>query len=222
MDVSLRVDVIKPPLRQNDAAAISWQSPAAANPPLNPAWHSCNIGIAMPITIQRLSADDIRSRQADLVELLCDTVDNGSSVNFLAPMDRELAAAFWERIAVEAASDRRVVVAAIDGSRLVGSVQLEFAAQPNGGHRAEVQKLLVHSSARRRGIGTQLMNAIEHEARSARRRLIVLDTEQGSPAEALYERAGYRRAGGIPEFALIAAGNRYTANVIFYKLFDTT
>jgi acetyltransferase len=176
----------------------------------------------MPITIQRLSADGIRSRQVDLVDLLCDTVDNGSSVNFLAPMDRQLTAGFWERIATEAVTGRRVILAAIDGDRLVGSVQLEFASQPNGRHRAEVQKLLVHSSARRRGIGTQLMNAVEDEARSAGRRLIILDTEQGSPAEALYELVGYKRAGGIPDFALTAAGNRYTANVIFYKLLDRT
>jgi len=176
----------------------------------------------MSIKIQRLHADDIRVRQSDLIELLSDTVDNGSSVNFLAPMDRQLAAEFWERIAAEAAADRRVVLAALDGARVVGSVQLEFAAQPNGRHRAEVQKLLVHTAARRRGIATRLMDAIEQEARTAGRRLIVLDTEQGSPAEALYERAGYQRAGGIPEFALTAAGNRYTANVIYYKLLETT
>jgi ribosomal protein S18 acetylase RimI-like enzyme len=99
---------------------------------------------------------------------------------------------------------------------LVGTVQLALATKPNGRHRGEVQKLLVHTTARRRGIAQKLLDAIERAALEAGRSLLVLDTEQGSDAERLYRRAGYSEAGVIPRFAATTAGP-LTATVIFYK-----
>ena len=48
---------------------------------------------------------------------------------------------------------------------LVGTVMLELVSSPNQPHRAEVQKLLVHPSARRRGLARALMLRAEQEAR---------------------------------------------------------
>ena len=45
------------------------------------------------------------------------------------------------------------------------SVQLALCQKANGLNRAEVQKLLVHSSAHRHGLGQQLMNTLELAAR---------------------------------------------------------
>lgn len=172
----------------------------------------------MPITIQRLSAQDILTHKAGLVELLRDAVDGGSSVNFIAPLDLALAAAFWEKIAGFVEANERIVLAALDGERVVGSAQLVLAMQPNGVHRAEVQKVLVHSSARRRGIASRLMLALEAEAWAVGRRLLVLDTERGSAGEMLYERVGYTRVGTIPNFALDNTGEAFLDAVFFYKL----
>ena len=52
------------------------------------------------------------------------------------------------------------------GSRIVGTVQLDLAVPPNQRHRAEVVKILVHPTARRRGIARALMVALEPVARS--------------------------------------------------------
>ena len=172
----------------------------------------------MSVKIQRFGADDIRAHKAEFVELLRDAVENGSSVNFLAPLDLALAAAFWERIAGEASAVQRVVIAALEGDQVIGSAQLVLASQPNGYHRAEVQKVLVHTRARRRGIGTQLMQAIEDEARAVQRSLLVLDTERDSSGERLYERVGYTRVGVIPQFAFNSTGSRLNDAVFFYKL----
>ena len=60
------------------------------------------------------------------------------------------------------------------------------------------------------------MAAIEQEARSAGRSLLVLDTEQGKAAEAMYERSGWIRVGEIPRFASSPDGHLH-GTVIFYR-----
>lgn len=172
----------------------------------------------MALEIRRFGADALHTYRADLIELLRDAVDGGSSVNFIAPLDLGIAAAFWDKVAVEAETGARIVLAALDGDRLVGTAQLALAQQPNGRHRAEAQKVLVHSTARRQGIGSRLLAALEAEARAAGRSLIVLDTEQGESGEKLYEAAGYFRAGVIPQFASNFDGSRLINTVLFYKL----
>ena len=63
------------------------------------------------------------------------------------------------------------------------------------------------------------MAAAEHAGRNAGRTLLVLDTEEGSPAEQLYLKCGYTRSGVIPQFALSAGGSLITT-VVFYKLIE--
>jgi GNAT superfamily N-acetyltransferase len=172
----------------------------------------------MSIETRRLSADEIRAHEDDLIELLRDVVDGGASVNFIAPLDVSFAAAYWEKVAGEAASGARIVLAALEHGRVIGSTQLALAMQPNGIHRAEVQKVFTHSSARRQGVASALMRAIEDEARGAKRTLLVLDTERGSAAERLYEQIGYVRVGVIPQFALNYDGSQLIDTVLFYKL----
>jgi acetyltransferase len=172
----------------------------------------------MLISIRRFNAEDMRAHKDEFVELLRDVVDGGSSVNFIAPLDLRVAAAAWERWAGEVDAGQRIVLAALDANRVVGCVHLVLAMQPNGLHRADVQKVLVHSRARRQGIATQLMGAIEDEARSLKRSLLVLDTQKDSGAEILYGRIGYVRMGVIPQFALDSTGKQLIDAVFFYKL----
>jgi len=50
---------------------------------------------------------------------------------------------------------------------------------PNQPHRADLKKMLVHRSARGRGIGAALMAGIEAEPKRRGRWLLVLDTVPG-------------------------------------------
>ncbi len=70
----------------------------------------------------------------------------------------------------------------------------------------DVKKLLVHRSARRRGVGPALMAKLEEEARVRGRWLLVLDSATG-PAERLYTRLGWTRAGVIPNYTLWPDGS---------------
>lgn len=167
--------------------------------------------------IESLTAARARDLYPDLVALLRDAVDHGASVGFLPPLTDDEAHGYWDKVIRDVAADERVLVVALDEGRVVGGGQLALEPRPNGRHRAEVQKVLVRTDYRRRGIAHALMLALEGAARVHQRSLLVLDTVQGGDAERLYERLGYTRAGVIPDYALHGDGGR-DATVIFYKL----
>jgi acetyltransferase len=150
-----------------------------------------------------------------LVTLLVAAVAGGASIGFLAPLGQDEAREYW-RAALADPNERGVTLGAFEGQTLVGVVQLVLEARPNGRHRAEVQKLIVSSSARRRGIGSQLMRALETEAMRRERTLLVLDTRLGDKAESLYRRLGYVPAGTVPRYVRSSHG-RLEATVFFYK-----
>ena len=81
---------------------------------------------------------------------------------------------------------------------------------------AEVTKLMVHSSARRQGLGARLLAEAEDVARERGRWLLVLDTVPGSDAERLYRRHGWIEVGVIPDFARLPDGDP-APTVVFYK-----
>lgn len=151
-----------------------------------------------------------------LVEILRDVVDGGGSVNFLAPMDPALARRFWHGVIQEVGAGRRVLFLAEDDSGPVGTVQLELIDKPNQPHRCEVAKLLVHRRARRKGVASALMQALEAEARRRKRTLITMDTVKGSGAETLYLGLGFQPAGVIPRYALSTTG-ALDDTLIMYK-----
>ncbi|HSD83968.1 MAG TPA: GNAT family N-acetyltransferase, partial [Anaerolineae bacterium] len=124
--------------------------------------------------------------------------------------------AFWQDMLREVGSSRVMLVATTEDGEVAGSVQLALGQKENGRHRAEVQKLLVHSHYRNRGLGRRLMEAIEHEARQRGLTLLVLDTIEGELAEQLYLKLGYVRVGEVPNYASFPDG-RLWATVIFYK-----
>ena len=94
-------------------------------------------------------------------------------------------------------------------------MQLVLAQPENQPHRADVAKMLVWRSARRRGIGAALMTAAEQVAREHAKSLLVLDTASGD-AERLYDRLGWTRVGAIPGYALYPDG-RPCDTTVFWK-----
>jgi ribosomal protein S18 acetylase RimI-like enzyme len=167
--------------------------------------------------VERLSEEQARPLLSKLVALLQDSVHSGSSVGFLPPLTFEAAKEYWLETLDEVAQGKRILLVSREAGDVTGTVQLAFANKQNGLHRAEVQKLLVHTSFRNRGIAHALMGAVEESARAVGRTLLVLDTEQGSIAEKLYEKYGYTRAGVIPKYARSADGS-LISTVLFYKL----
>ena len=167
--------------------------------------------------IERLSEEQARPMLPQLAALLQDAVHSGSSVGFLPPLTFETAEGYWLETLNEVAQGKRILLVSSEAGDVTGAVQLALVAKQNGLHRAEVQKLLVNTRFRQRGIARALMGAAEESARASGRTLLVLDTEQGSVAEKLYEKCGYARAGVIPQYAL-NADRSLISTVVFYKL----
>lgn len=158
-----------------------------------------------------LSADT--SYLDGLVDLMEDAVDSGASVNWLASADPAEFLAFWVAALADPA---RLVLVALEDGRVAGCVLLALAGQQNAPHRAEVGKMVVHTAARRRGLGRQLLSAVEALALSLDRTLLLLDTEQGSAGESLYAACGWTRYGEVPGHALSTAGVP-SPTTFFYK-----
>lgn len=174
----------------------------------------------MTPTIRSLAAGETEARLDELAAILVDAVAHGASVNFMAGFTLAEGRAFWRtQLPALASGATRLLVA--DDGRLLGTVLLVFAPQPNAPHRADIGKMLVLSSARRQGIGRKLLTAAETAARDAGRTLLLLDTQTGSAGDRLYRSCGWTEIGSIPGHALTPDG-RLAETTLFYKALGAT
>ena len=151
----------------------------------------------------------------DLSAVLVDAVGSGASVGFLANVTLNEAEVFWRAALMEG----KTWVARLGADEpAVGVVQLLPAKLPNGAHRAEVSKLLVHRSGRRQGVAKELMQRVEQAALAQGRWLLQLDTETGSIAETLYIRLGWEVLGVLPDHAVQPQGGLAPTTFLFKRL----
>ncbi|HEX5508546.1 MAG TPA: GNAT family N-acetyltransferase [Pseudolabrys sp.] len=162
-----------------------------------------------------LDAEAARAVIDDLADILKDCVAGGASVNFMHPFSHADAKKFFEKVIPTIARGETILLGAWLDGRVVGTVQLGLDTPPNQQHRAEVKKLLVHRSARGRGIGAALMQHIEAVAKKHGRTLLTLDTASAE-AERLYQHSGWQRLGVIPDYAMWPRGG-FCDTVIFWK-----
>jgi GNAT superfamily N-acetyltransferase len=170
----------------------------------------------MNVTIRPIDAAEATRQLSALSALLVDAVAHGASVNFMAGFTHQEAEAYWVRQITGLVSGDRIWLVAEQDGNLVGTVMCIFAPQPNQPFRAEVSKMLVHSSQRRRGIGAMLMAAVEVAAMKAGKTMLVLDTGEGGAGDRLYRRCGWTAIGSIPSYAYTTDG-RPEAATFFYK-----
>lgn len=161
-----------------------------------------------------LRGDD-RDWMPALGELFFDVIDGGGSLGFLEDVDEPQMREYWEAVFDALGPLQRLWIAR-EGDAVLGTVQLSLCGKPNGRHRAEVQKLMVHRDARRRGVAARLMTTLEQAARAAGLTLLVLDTEAQSDAEAFYASLGFQRTGEIPFFATSPQGE-LRATALYWK-----
>lgn len=181
------------------------------------------------MTIERLT---LPARDADvrgLASVLVDAIASGAAASFLATLTQERAEEWWRETLAALGPGAVVLVARDDGPEaantgagaaagdIVGTVTLHPAWAPNQPHRADIAKLLVHRRARRRGLGTRLMQRIEDEARRGGYTMLTLDTKRGDSADRLYRRLGWMVVGTIPRFAIDTDGVTPHDAVLFYK-----
>jgi GNAT superfamily N-acetyltransferase len=168
------------------------------------------------VEVRRVRPEEARQHLDALAGILADCVAGGASVGYLEPFSHDDARAAFQAFVAEAEQGRRIILGAFVRGELVGTAQLVVGLPPNQPHRADVARVLVHRSARRRGIAQRLMEQLEHEARVEGRNLLVLDAVTGGDAARLYERLGWNTVGVIPNYALYPDG-RFCDTTVFWK-----
>jgi GNAT superfamily N-acetyltransferase len=171
-----------------------------------------------PFEIVALAAPVADAALAELAEVLVDCVEGGASVNFMSPYSHDEALVFFRKVANSVAAGDIVLLAARCDGKIVSTVQLGLDTPPNQRHRADIKKMLVHRSARGRGIGAALMAAVEAEARARGRWLVVLDTVPGENGHRLYLRAGFQQSGIVPDYAMFPDGRLCDTAIMWKRL----
>ncbi len=172
----------------------------------------------MQLEIRPIRPDETRTALPGLSDMLVEAVAEGAGVSFIPPLDPAAAAAFWTGSLAAAEAGQRVVFVAFDRTRPVGTVTLDLATPPNQPHRADIAKMMVAGSHRRRGLARRLMERLIAEARTRGRTLLTLDTVHGGGAEILYRSLGFRPVGVIPFYARTADGGHDTTALYFLNL----
>jgi acetyltransferase len=199
-------------------------SPTAVNPRAARALHPQASDTAAlprleraPIEILKLSSRDLQWLPA-LTHLLIDNVHLGATLGFLAPLSRYQALDYWHGVFARLGQHHMLWIACESEGpgRLLGAVQLSLCPLANAHHRGEVQRLMVHSEERSRGVAGQLMSRLECAAATQGRFLLQLETCADSQAEAVFAHLGWQRAGQIPDHCHGAEGQLQTA-VLYYK-----
>jgi ribosomal protein S18 acetylase RimI-like enzyme len=165
--------------------------------------------------IEIIQIDEINDIYLEgLSSLLIDVVDNGASVGFLSPLVLEEAKSYWKEVLKD---EGAILWIAITEGKILGSIQLHLCQKQNGKHRGEIAKLIVHSKARRMGIGKELINIAEERAKKEELKLLTLDTRAGDVSNLLYKARGYLEVGRIPRYAQSSNGELHET-VFYYKI----
>lgn len=180
------------------------------------------------LSVRKIGPNDLQWLPA-LCDLLIDGVHRGASLGFLAPLSRYAALTYWHSVYARLGKQHSLWIAcdSEDGSDgrpacgpLQGAVQLSLAPHGNAHHRGEVQRLMVHSQARGRGIASRLMSRLECTAQAQGRSLLVLEAPVASQAEAVFVHLGWQRAGEIPDHEACADGHLH-GSALYYKRLAT-
>ena len=153
-----------------------------------------------------------------LSDVLQACVAEGASVGFIDAADRCAIERFWQDKIFNLASGDHQLLVAWQQDALVATVMVSYSAMPNGRHRAEISKLLVHPRARRQGIARRLMQHAEQLAKQQGKTLLVLDTRSGDVATDLYLSLDWHIAGSIPHYAESVCGELEATTVMYKRL----
>jgi acetyltransferase len=165
--------------------------------------------------IVELDAGAVEAHLDDLAQLLLDAHASNMALGLAPGLTRERAADAYRQTAERLATGERILLGALEGDAVIGAVHLARAQAENGRQRAEIQRLVVRSDRRGRGVGRMLMDAAIGEARRLGLRLLWLMTHDGSAADRVYQRLGWTRLGVVPSYSTLPDGS-ITGNAYYY------
>ncbi len=165
--------------------------------------------------IVELAAADVPPLADALGRLLLDAHASNMALGLAPPLTPEKARNAFLDVMPLLAPEERALWAAVDGERVVGTVQLVRAGADNGRHRAEVVRLAVAADVRGGGIGRRLLEVTVERAREWGLALVWLTTHADTGSDAFYARCGWTRMGVMPAYSGRPDGT-LAANVFYY------
>jgi GNAT superfamily N-acetyltransferase len=171
------------------------------------------------VRVVELDADAVEAHLGELAQLLLDAHASNMALGLAPDLTAERAAVVYRRTASQLKAGERILLGAFDGNILVGAVHLARAEAENGRHRGEIQRLVVGTGSRGRGIGRMLMEAAVGQARRLGLRLLWLMTHEGTAADQIYQRLGWTRLGVVPAYSTLTDGS-VTGNAYYYLQLD--
>jgi len=179
--------------------------------------NSLEFGYAKPVNgTACLDIAAAESAVGRLAAILVSCVDAGGSIAFLRPLAPDKARAFWQRAALQVGVGDRIIVAAWRNGILTGAGTLDLAMPETQPHCTDLQAILVDPPARRRGLGQQILHALEGAAISQRRSLLTAKARAATPGEMLYRTHFWQETGRVPGFTRDADGTMHTT-IFFWK-----
>ncbi|KAI3331678.1 acetyltransferase [Xylariaceae sp. AK1471] len=150
---------------------------------------------------------------------------DGMVASFVLPLSNDKLLEYWRDMIAEASAGTRLIIIQLDesqpgsvakGQELKSVVMLGMPQSEMYTHQGLVEKLMVSPSFRQRGAARSMMEFLEKEAANRGRKLILLSTEIGTPAEKVYPRLGYVEYGRVPGYCIGPSGNMVN-DVFYYK-----
>jgi GNAT superfamily N-acetyltransferase len=166
--------------------------------------------------IVELSPLEVEAAAGELAQLLLDAHEANMALGLSAPLTAEHAREVWVETAAKLDPARRVLLAACEDGRVVGTVQVVRAEAENGAHRAEVQRLAVLGERRGQGLGRQLLDAAVERGRAMGLRLLWLTTHADTGSDRFYAAVGWSRLGTLPAYSARPDGT-LVASAFYYR-----
>lgn len=163
--------------------------------------------------IRRLAAAELLERKPEFEWLLKDAVEVGGTVGFLLPMTEDKLDRYWNGVARDLEAGERELLAAIENGKVLGALQIAYEKAESVRHRADLQKLIVHSSDHRRGIARALLvDALERMPALGVAMYTITTFKEGA-AEDLVRSLMFTRFGVMPHYGLTPDGKLHDASL---------
>jgi len=170
-------------------------------------------------------------------------LNDHTMATFIPPLTQERMQQRWNTFLKEASMGKRVILVSKDpvsernkapydvklpfnttewpaissNEEVAGVVSLSMPDSETGPFRGVVQNLFVSPYHRRKGVAKNLLDELERQALHRGRWNLMLDTMEGSHAEALYHKLGWEKLGVVRDYGLDPRDGRHINEVFFVK-----
>lgn len=163
--------------------------------------------------IRRLAATELLDRIEEFHWLLRDAVESGGTVGFVLPVTDDKLNRYWTGVARDLEAGERELLAAIEHGKVIGALQIAYEKAESVRHRADLQKLIVHSSEHRRGIARALLVAALERMPALGVAMYTITTFKEGVAENLVRSLLFTRFGVMPHYGLTPDGKLHDASM---------